>query len=123
MPIYEYKCQTCGQIFDVLVRTPAGAQEVHCKTCESTDLKRLVSRPGLIRQPSQSEAGTLRPVEPRRAVENMSRMYDRAGVDPGQGFSEVAQRSAAGDSPETLKEIVKEARQKAEAKGKRSRKS
>jgi hypothetical protein len=39
-------------------------------------------------------------------------MYDQSGVDPGQGFREVAQRAAAGDSPDTLKEVIKEARQK-----------
>jgi hypothetical protein len=42
----------------------------------------------------------------------MSRMYDQTGVDPGQGFSEVAKRAAAGDSPDILKEVVKEAKQK-----------
>jgi hypothetical protein len=39
-------------------------------------------------------------------------MYDQTGVDPGQGFSEVAQRAAKGDSPDTLKEVIKEAKQK-----------
>jgi hypothetical protein len=42
----------------------------------------------------------------------MSRMYDHSGVDPGQGFSEVAKRAAAGASPDTLKEAIKEVKQK-----------
>lgn len=110
MPIYEYKCNTCGRIFDLLLR-PQTKSEPQCKHCDSDDLKRLISRPGLIR--SQGAAsGELRPVDPRRAVENMSRTYDRSGIDPGEGFSEVAKRAARGDSPETLKEAVKEAKQK-----------
>jgi hypothetical protein len=31
---------------------------------------------------------------------------------PGQGFGEVAKRAARGDSPDTLKEAIKEAKQK-----------
>jgi putative FmdB family regulatory protein len=112
MPIYEYKCQTCGRIFDLLIRTGSGAQQPRCKYCDSEALKRLISRPGLIRSQSRTDSGELRPVDPRKAVEHMSRMYDKSGLDPGQGFSEVAKRAAAGDSPETLKEAVKEARQK-----------
>jgi putative FmdB family regulatory protein len=110
MPIYEYKCGQCGRIFELLIRSKS--QKPHCKHCESTELKRLVSRPGLIRSQSSGDSGELRPVHPRRAVENMSRLYDKTGVDPGQGFSEVAKRAAAGDSPQELKEAVKEAREK-----------
>lgn len=112
MPIYEYKCHECGRIFDLLIRTEAQAKEPHCKHCDSTELKRLVSRPGLVRSHNSAEAGQLRPVNPRQAVEGMSRMYDQMQVDPGQGFSQIAQRAAAGDSPQDLKEAVKEARQK-----------
>lgn len=110
MPIYEYKCGTCGRIFDLLIRSES--QQPHCKHCDGTDLKRLISRPGLIRGQSSDEAGQLRPVDPRRAVENMSRMYDKTGIDPGQGFSEVAKRAAAGDDPRELKQAVKEAKKK-----------
>ena len=112
MPIYEYKCQTCGRIFDLLVRTEAQAETPHCKHCDSPALKRLVSRPGLVRSKSSGEAGDLRPVNPRHALENLSRTYDQTGIDPGQGFAEVAKRAAAGDDPRELKEAVKEARQK-----------
>jgi hypothetical protein len=42
----------------------------------------------------------------------MSRQYDNAGIDPGTGFDEVARQVAAGKSPETLKEVIKEARKK-----------
>ena len=110
MPIYEYKCQECGRIFDLLIRTEAQAETPHCKYCDSTALKRLVSRPGLVRSKNSDNAGQMRSVDPRRAVENMSRTYDQSGIDPGKGFEEVAKRAAAGDSPQELKEVVKEAR-------------
>ncbi|MCL4298785.1 MAG: zinc ribbon domain-containing protein [Anaerolineae bacterium] len=112
MPIYEYECKACGQIFEVLMRTSSEPPELHCQNCNGTELARLVSRPGLIRSQGRAEAGELRPVNPRKAVENMSRMYDQSGVDPGQGFREVAQRAAAGDSPDSLKEMITEVKQK-----------
>jgi putative FmdB family regulatory protein len=112
MPIYEYKCQECGRIFSLLIRTDVQSQEPHCKHCDSIELKRLISRPSLVRTKTSAEAGQLRAVDPRRAVENMSRTYDQTGIDPGQGFEDVAKRAAAGDSPQELKEAVKEARKK-----------
>ncbi len=112
MPIYEYKCYECGRIFDLFVRSEAQANEPQCKHCHSADLKRLISRPGLVRSKSSSDSGELRAVDPRRAVENMSRTYDQSGIDPGRGFEEVAKRVAAGDSPQELQEAVKEAKKK-----------
>lgn len=112
MPIYEYQCKSCGQISEILLRTLAEPQALHCESCDSADLVRLVSRPGLIRSQGRAEPGELRSVDPRKAVESLSRMYDQTGVDPGQGFSEVARRAAKGDSPDTLKEVIKEAKKK-----------
>jgi putative FmdB family regulatory protein len=46
MPIYEYQCQACGEQFEKLFlslsRVPA---ELHCPTCQSPDVRRLVSAP------------------------------------------------------------------------------
>lgn len=112
MPIYEYECSACGRRSSILFRSYAGVEEApHCRHCDSAALARVPSRPGLIHSaPSAPGAGELRAVEPRRAVENMSRQYDQAGIDPGRGFEEVARRAAAGERPEALKEIVAEAR-------------
>lgn len=111
MPIYEYICNACGRRSSVLFRSYAGAEESpRCSHCESDALTRAVSRPAMIRSSGSADAGELRPVDPRRAVETMSRQYDKAGIDPGRGFDQVARRAAAGDSPEALKEAVQEAR-------------
>lgn len=46
MPIYEYRCQRCGQQFDKLVRSLSqSVQAMTCPKCQSTDLRRLVSAP------------------------------------------------------------------------------
>ena len=114
MPIYEYECSTCGRRSSILFRSYANVEEApRCRHCDSDALTRVPSRPGLIHATSSaSDTGELRAVEPRRAVENLSRQYDKAGIDPGRGFEEVARRAAAGDQPEALKEIIAEARKR-----------
>jgi putative FmdB family regulatory protein len=44
MPIYEYRCGTCGRAFERLVN---GQQAVACPTCGSADVTRLLSLFGL----------------------------------------------------------------------------
>src|SRR5215212_9134484 len=111
MPIYEYECSACRRRSSILFRSYASVEAPHCRHCDSAALTRVPSRPSLVTTAaSASDAGELRAVEPRRAVEQMSRQYDKAGIDPGRGFEEVARRAAAGDRPEALKEIVAEAR-------------
>jgi putative FmdB family regulatory protein len=41
MPIYEYKCQDCGQINEVLVLKKD--EEVSCTSCNSQNLEKLIS--------------------------------------------------------------------------------
>ena len=113
MPIYEYKCNNCKNTSSIFFRSikSADTESVKCQHCASPSLKRLISRPGRIQSKGEpSAAGDLRAVDPRRTVESMSRQYDNAGIDPGRGFDEVARQAAAGKSPETLKEVIKEAR-------------
>ena len=118
MPIFEYRCAACGSVSTHLVLGAADrSREPQCESCGGKDLERLVSRPGLVRGGSGGDAGAgeLRAVDPRKAVENVSRGYDRAGVDPGRGFAEVAGRAARGDHPRELKEAVKELKAKGKA--------
>jgi len=44
MPIYAYRCRHCGEDFEKLVRSAAGADEVVCPCCQSEEVER---RPAL----------------------------------------------------------------------------
>ena len=112
MPIYEYKCNNCKNTSSIFFRSikSADTESVKCQHCASPSLKRLISRPGRIQSKGETSVGDLRAVDPRKTGESMSRQYDNAGIDPGRGFDEVARQAAAGKSPETLKEVIKEAR-------------
>ena len=112
MPVYEYECRVCGKRSSILFRNYSSVdQSPRCRHCDAEALSRLVTRLAPYRASSRPDGdGPLRAVDPRRAVESMSRQYDKAGVDPGRSFEAVARRAAAGDSPESLKEMVAEAR-------------
>lgn len=46
MPVYEYKCESCGERFDKLVRSiHQDPPEVHCPACQGTEVVRLISAP------------------------------------------------------------------------------
>ena len=40
MPIYEYRCRSCGREFEALVRS---GEQASCPGCRSADLERLIS--------------------------------------------------------------------------------
>ncbi|MBF0259237.1 MAG: zinc ribbon domain-containing protein [Desulfamplus sp.] len=49
MPIYEYKCKTCGNNFEALV---LGRDVPACSSCHSNDLEKLMSACGFVSKSS-----------------------------------------------------------------------
>jgi len=47
MPIYEYRCQACGEEFEKLVRSSTDADQVECPRCHQVHVKRRLSLFGL----------------------------------------------------------------------------
>ena len=43
MPVYDYKCQKCGKVFEKFLRSLAAADSVQCEKCGSPKVKKLVS--------------------------------------------------------------------------------
>lgn len=43
MPIYEYACEKCGEIFSKLQKMSAGPGETTCPKCGSTEVTRKIS--------------------------------------------------------------------------------
>ena len=43
MPIYEYKCSDCGNIFEILTTSSDNAEKVHCNKCNSDDVTKIIS--------------------------------------------------------------------------------
>jgi putative FmdB family regulatory protein len=45
MPIYEYKCQQCGERSEFRIVSQAQVNTLSCRKCGSLDLKKLMSVP------------------------------------------------------------------------------
>jgi len=43
MPIYEYRCETCGEGFELFVRSASGKSPPTCPKCGSTKVKKAIS--------------------------------------------------------------------------------
>ncbi len=56
MPIYEYSCENCGKITEILVNKEK--DNVVCKYCGSIRLKKLISAPGAIIMGGSKSKGT-----------------------------------------------------------------
>ena len=59
MPIYEYKCQDCGQVTEVLQRSLQQDSEPVCAHCDGRNLEKMISRPaGMISKSPASPGQT-----------------------------------------------------------------
>lgn len=47
MPIYDYRCDNCGKVYDVFHKVKEVEEDVVCPECESTKHTRLLSAPSI----------------------------------------------------------------------------
>ncbi len=79
MPIYEYRCRSCGQVSSVLSNVRDRAPSVDCEHCGDADTYRLISRAAY----HQSESDKTAALDPK-----YGKMVDHAikstpEADPG----------------------------------------
>ena len=43
MPIYEFKCNKCGEKFEKLVNLSESISDIHCPKCQSVNPQKLLS--------------------------------------------------------------------------------
>ncbi|MDY6918492.1 MAG: zinc ribbon domain-containing protein [Chloroflexota bacterium] len=48
IPLYDFRCNACGQISEILVRSATG-EAASCPACGSEDVERLLSTPTVMR--------------------------------------------------------------------------
>jgi putative FmdB family regulatory protein len=46
MPIYEYRCSSCGIKYEKIVFNPSAAPPPRCPSCGSEQVEKLISAPG-----------------------------------------------------------------------------
>lgn len=47
MPIYDYKCNECGNVYDILHKVRELKDDVICPSCGAMDHTRLISAPSV----------------------------------------------------------------------------
>ncbi len=72
MPIYEYSCEACGHEFETLV---LGETEPECPSCQSQDLKRLLSLPTV--HSSSTRAMSMRAAKKRDKAQATERVIEQ----------------------------------------------
>jgi len=48
MPIYDYKCQECGRVSEIFLRS-INSEDINCPHCGSKNLEKLISAPYMIK--------------------------------------------------------------------------
>jgi len=109
MPIYEYRCQQCGQVSSFLILNLSEPFTPGCSKCGSQDLVRLLSRvhvrlsedTRLERLADPAVWGGLDENDPKSVARLMKKMGQEMGEDfPGEvdQLVEEAMDSGAGES-------------------------
>jgi len=94
MPIYEYRCQTCGKVSSFLTLNIRNAFEPKCKHCGSPEMTRLISRVARVRSEESrlesladpSKLGDLDENDPASMARWMKRIGKELGEDMGEDF-------------------------------------
>jgi putative FmdB family regulatory protein len=58
MPIYEYRCNVCATVFEVIVTPSSKEKEIACSQCGGTDITRMLSAVSSIRKGPALPAAT-----------------------------------------------------------------
>jgi putative FmdB family regulatory protein len=102
MPIYEYRCQSCGRKFGHLQGVIAEMGDPVCPRCHGTDLKKLISRVARLRSEDEILDHLADPVnfgdvdenDPRSIAKWAKKMGRAMGEDLGEDFDEMVEEMA-----------------------------
>ena len=72
MPIFEYRCEACGHEFETLV---LGKTAPECPSCQSQDLKRLLSLPTV--RTTSTRSMSMRAAKKRDKAQASERLIER----------------------------------------------
>ncbi len=117
MPYYEYHCLDCNskaRLFFTYAEYDTASPV--CPTCNSENLRRLISRVALARSEDarltsledDSFLSGLDEDDPRALGQAMRKINQEMGEDLGPEFNEVVERLESGQSPEAIEKSMPE---------------
>lgn len=115
MPLYDYTCQTCGNIVQVfLTYKEYDSTQPQCPHCQSSHLKRRINRISVAKSEDSrmdslmedSSLAGLNEEDPKALGRFMRKMSSEMGEEMGDEFNEVVDRLEKGESPESIEESM-----------------
>jgi putative FmdB family regulatory protein len=105
MPIYEYRCRSCGRRSQLFFRSFSSTTEPRCPHCQSTEVDRLPSRFAQVRSESgyrdllsdPSSFGDVNYDDPRSVAEWAKKMGEASGAEMGPEYDEMVEQLQQGD--------------------------
>lgn len=127
MPIYEFYCPTCHMIFNFFARRADTTARPACPKCRRPRLDRKLSRFAISKGRSEpsggdddlpagmdeaameaamaelaQEADGMNEEDPRQVARMMRKLFEKTGMQPGEGMEEAMRRLEAGEDPDQL---------------------
>jgi putative FmdB family regulatory protein len=110
MPIYEYYCDRCKKVSSFLLLRATEEIEPYCKSCNTKDVRRILSRVSILKSEESRMEGLLDPSklsgldenDPRSVEKLMKRMGRELGDELGEGFEQEMEEamSESGSTPQ-----------------------
>ena len=96
MPIYEYYCDRCKKVSSFLLLRATEEIEPYCKSCNTKDVRRILSRVSILKSEESRMESLLDPSklsgldenDPRSVEKLMKRMGRELGDELGEGFEQ-----------------------------------
>ncbi len=129
MPIYEFYCSHCHTVFNFFARRPDTTKQPACPKCQRPKLQRKLSRfaiskgrvepgegeddlpPGMDEAAMEAamselaqEAEGINEDDPRQMARMMRKLFEKTGMQAGEGMEEAMRRLEAGEDPDKLDE-------------------
>ena len=115
MPTYDFICNACEKRFEIfLTFSEYGKKVVHCAHCESTNVRRRMTKVRIARSDEsrlESAANDFSGLEgleddPKALGRMMRKMGGEMGEDLPPEFNDVVDRLEAGQSPEEIESAL-----------------
>ncbi|MGD0238307.1 MAG: zinc ribbon domain-containing protein [Syntrophorhabdales bacterium] len=110
MPIYEYYCDRCKKVSSFLLLRATEEIEPRCKSCDTKDVRRILSRVSILKSEESRMESLLDPSklsgldenDPRSVEKLMKRMGRELGDELGEGFEQEMEEamSESGSTPQ-----------------------
>jgi len=108
MPIYEYRCNTCGRRSSHFFRSFAAVTAPACPHCGGTDLRKLVSLVAVLKSEESrleeladpSLFGDVDENDPRSVAQFARKLGEQMGSDLPDDYKEMVDQLEAGELPD-----------------------